>query len=77
MIEAAAILLRYGADPCALDWDGVPVTDVAECNGWHYEWRRALERSDINSDCVSDETERCQAAFEERSSARKRGKLWQ
>ena len=70
VIEVASILLQYGADPCALDWHGISVTDVAKYNGWQYQWHRALELFDISSDWVSGETRKRQAVFNERSPVR-------
>ncbi len=63
VIEFATLLLRYGADPCALNLNGISVLDVAVSVGSGSEFLEALELSGFDIEEVIKESFRRQSMF--------------
>ncbi|KAL8930217.1 MAG: hypothetical protein Q9208_000834 [Pyrenodesmia sp. 3 TL-2023] len=62
-IELAALLLQYGADPCALDLNGLSPLDIANSVGLAAEFLEAVERSGFDVDKVMEEITRRKLIF--------------
>ncbi|KAL8894840.1 MAG: hypothetical protein Q9207_008397 [Kuettlingeria erythrocarpa] len=65
IIEFAALLLRYGADPCTLDFEGFSVLDVADSVGSGSEFLEALELAGFDIGEVAKEIEWRQSIFDD------------
>lgn len=63
IIALGTLLLLYGADPCALDFQGLSIFDFADFVRSSPEFLEALNRSGFDIREVREETKRRQAIF--------------